>query len=176
MDDSIECGCKIASPAYIFAEDEDPSASSLICTSPSLMKTTWLSSTINTLLVAMGGKVGNSNMMMDTMLGGFVGGVLTYFFDFVYSFALVMFVIAIVAAIGLMVSLATEKIMTRGTRGGLDRVERMTPMEHRYSNSSFYDDDKEDTRKEFGLHVSYSDDQERVLAPMAPHEGTKLLS
>ena len=109
MDDSIECGCKIASPAYIFAEDEDPSASSLICSSPSLMKTSWLSSSINTLLVGMGGKVGSTDMMMDTMMGGIVGGALTYFFDFVYTFALIMFVIAIVAAVGLILSLATDK-------------------------------------------------------------------
>ena len=174
MDDSIECGCKIASPAYIFAEDEDPSASSLICSSPSLMKTSWLSSSINTLLVGMGGKVGSTDMMMDTMMGGIVGGALTYFFDFVYTFALIMFVIAIVAAVGLILSLATDKMLTRGSRLGLDRVDRITPMDHRYGHSSY--DDKDETRKEFGLHVSYSDDQERVLAPVAPHEGTKLLS
>ena len=139
------------------------------------MTSTWLSSSINTLFVAMGGKVGNSGMMMDTMLGGVVGGVLTYFFDFVYTFALIMFVVAVIAAMGLMLSLATDKMLTRGTRLGLDRVDRMTPMEHGYSHSS-YDDDKEETRKEFGLLGSYSVDQERVLTPMAPHEGTKLLS
>jgi len=106
MDSSIECGCKIGSPAYVFAEDEDPKSAATICTSPSLMDSADLATRVWSQLVAIGGGVSH------------IGGPLTYFYDFLYSVAVVMMGIALVSAAALIVGIMTDKLVQRSRRLG----------------------------------------------------------
>ena len=140
MDDSIECGCRVASPAYVFAEDEDPQTASLSCSSPSLMTSS--KDFASSLLIAMGGSMTTAS-----------DGILNYFFDFVYTVAVVMLSVAVLAAAGLMLGMATDKMMIRARRGPALVTRRVT-----------MDDDV--MRKE----LTRSQDE-----AAAPHERTKLL-